>query len=90
MCLAIPAKLVEIDGTLGKAEVGGARREVDLRLVGRVRVGDYVIIHAGFAIQKLDEEDAHETLSLFREMSATEQTSARQRHIRGTGSGRAR
>ncbi len=68
MCLGIPAKVVEIDGNLGKAEVGGVRREVDLRLVEDVGVGDWVILHAGFAIQKLDEKEAAETLSLLEEM----------------------
>ena len=68
MCLGIPAKVVEIDGSLGKAEVGGVRREVDLRLIEDVGVGDWVILHAGFAIQKLDEKEAAETLSLLEEM----------------------
>jgi len=68
MCLGIPARVVQVDGTIGKAQIGGVRREVDLRLVEDVRVGDYVILHAGFAIQKLDEKEATETLSLLEEM----------------------
>jgi len=68
MCLAIPAKLVEKKGTLGVAEIGGLRHEVDLRLLEDVKVGDYVIIHAGFGIQKLDTKEAEETLALFKEM----------------------
>jgi len=68
MCLAIPAKVIEKKGTLGIAEIGGLRREVDLRLLEDVKVGDYVIIHAGFGIQKLDIKEAEETLSLLKEM----------------------
>jgi hydrogenase expression/formation protein HypC len=69
MCLAIPAKLVEKKGTLGVAEIGGVRHEVDLRLLEDVKVGDYVIIHAGFGIQKLDTKEAEETLDLLREFT---------------------
>ncbi len=72
MCLGIPAKVVEIHGALGKAEVGGVKREVDLRLVEGVGVGDYVILHAGFAIQKLNEREANETLSLLEEMFSSD------------------
>ncbi len=68
MCLAIPAKLIEKKGTLGVAEIGGVRHEVDLRLLEDVKVGDYVVIHAGFGIQKLDTKEAEETLSLLKEM----------------------
>lgn len=68
MCIAIPAKLIEKKGTLGVAEIGGVRHEVDLRLLEDVKVGDYVIIHAGFGIQKLDTKEAEETLDLLREM----------------------
>ena len=64
MCLGIPAKVVEKTNGAGIAEIGGVKREVDLRLVEEAKVGDYVILHAGFAIQKLDEEEAKETLEL--------------------------
>lgn len=68
MCIAIPAKLIEKKGTLGIAEIGGLRHEVDLRLLEDIQVGDYVIIHAGFGIQKIDTKEAEETLSLLKEM----------------------
>jgi hydrogenase expression/formation protein HypC len=68
MCLAIPMKLIKIKGEMGLVEVGNVRREVGLQLVEDVKAGDYLIVHAGFAIQKLDEKDALETLALFREM----------------------
>ena len=69
MCLAVPMKLVEIRGDTAVAEMGGVRREVNVQLLEGAGVGDYVIVHAGFAIQKLDREDAEETLRLFREMA---------------------
>jgi len=68
MCLAIPMKILEIKGDKGVVEIGGTQREVGLQLQKDVQVGDYVIVHAGFAIQKLDEKDALETIELFREM----------------------
>ena len=69
MCLGIPVKVVEIKGKQGVGDIGGVKREVDLRFLEDVKVGDYVILHAGFAIQKLNEEDAKETLSLLEKMS---------------------
>lgn len=68
MCLGIPVKIIDKKGTLGIAELGGVKREVDLQLVEDVEIGDYVILHAGFAIQKLDEYEANETLALLREL----------------------
>ncbi|MCK5328469.1 MAG: HypC/HybG/HupF family hydrogenase formation chaperone [Candidatus Latescibacteria bacterium] len=69
MCLAVPMRLVRREGDFGVAEVGGIEREIGLQLVDEVAVGDFVIVHAGFAIQKLDEEAAQETLALFEEMA---------------------
>lgn len=68
MCLGIPVKVIEVDGQLGVADVGGARREISLLLLDDVRPGEYVILHAGFAIQKMDEEEAAKTLALLREL----------------------
>ncbi len=67
MCWAIPAKIVETDGDVGKAELAGMLREVGLQLIDDPQVGDYVLIHAGFAIQKLDQEEALESLRLWQE-----------------------
>ena len=69
MCLAVPMKLVEISDDTAVAEIGGVRREVNVQLLEGAGVGDYVMVHAGFAIQKLDREDAEETLRLFRRMA---------------------
>lgn len=68
MCWAVPTKVIEIDGDLGKVEIGGTVREVGLQLLTDAQVGDYVLIHAGFAIQKVDEREAAETLELLAEM----------------------
>jgi hydrogenase expression/formation protein HypC len=68
MCLAIPAKVIKIDGEMATIDMGGVTRSVSLMLVADVAVGDYVIVHAGFAIHKVDPREAHESLRLFREM----------------------
>ncbi|MDD5297516.1 MAG: HypC/HybG/HupF family hydrogenase formation chaperone [Rhodocyclaceae bacterium] len=69
MCLAIPAKVVELrDGDMAVVELGGVRKEVSLALVDGVVEGDYVIIHVGYALTRLDQEEAAKTLALFAEM----------------------
>ena len=74
MCLAIPAKVLEWKGDHASVDFGdGTRREVNISLVD-VHVGDYVIVHAGFAIQILDEKEARETLKLWEEIVGLEQT----------------
>lgn len=67
MCLGIPMRVVEKEGPTGLVELGGVRQRANLQLVDDVGIGDYVILHAGFAIQKLDEEEARETISLLNE-----------------------
>jgi len=67
MCLAIPSKIVEIASNIATIDVEGIRRQCSLMLVEDAQVGDYVIVHAGFAIQKLDEQTALESLALLRE-----------------------
>lgn len=71
MCLAIPAKVIEVDEVFktGKVDYLGTKVRADLALLENVHVGDWVIVHAGFAISKLDEKDAQETLSLLREIA---------------------
>ncbi|NLY55676.1 MAG: HypC/HybG/HupF family hydrogenase formation chaperone [Firmicutes bacterium] len=69
MCLAVPAKVTEINGFLAKVEIYGNTREVGIRLVPDVQVGDWVLIHAGFALEKIDEERARETLKILEEMA---------------------
>lgn len=67
MCLAIPSKITKIDNEMATINVDGVQREVSLLLLGGANVGDYVIVHAGFAINKIDEKIAKETLTLLRE-----------------------
>jgi hydrogenase expression/formation protein HypC len=72
MCLAVPGKLLEIwtrDGTrMATVDFGGIRKEVCLEFVPDIEVGDYTIVHVGFALQKMDEAVALETLALFQQM----------------------
>lgn len=70
MCLAIPACVVAIDGDNATVDLGGVRKDVSLALVEDVAVGDYVIVHVGYALNKLDPEEAARTLALFAEMGA--------------------
>lgn len=67
MCLAIPSKIIEINDQMGIIDVAGVKREASLLLLEEPRVGDWVIVHAGFAIQKLDEAAAQESLRYLRE-----------------------
>lgn len=69
MCLAAPARITKIEGERGWVEVAKVMREANLQLLPGVKVGDYVLLHAGFAIQKLDEEEAEKTLKLLREIA---------------------
>ena len=69
MCLGIPAKIIEInkEKTAGKVDISGVKKEINIQLVPEVKTGDYVLLHAGFAIQILDEKEAKETISLLNE-----------------------
>lgn len=73
MCVGVPMQVISIDGDQAMTEVDGVKREASLMLLGdEVTVGDFVIVHAGFAISKLDEEDARETLAMMREVFTPE------------------
>jgi hydrogenase expression/formation protein HypC len=72
MCLGVPAKILETGGGTAVVELGGVRREISVMLVDDVSVGEWVIIHAGFAIEKLSEEAAEQTLALFREIAGSD------------------
>jgi len=70
MCLAIPAKVVQkLDNDQAVVEVGGVRNNISLMLVDGVEIGDYVIVHVGFAITRLDVEEAEKSLALFEDMT---------------------
>ncbi len=68
MCLSIPAKVVEINGNIAEVSVGGTIFKAGLQLVENVEIGDYILLHTGFAIQKVSEKEALETLKLLTEM----------------------
>lgn len=71
MCLAVPAKIVSLEGSgQGVASYMGSEVRVNFTLVPQAKPGDWVIIHAGFAISIVDDEEARETLRLFKEMAA--------------------
>ena len=72
MCLGVPAKILETGDGTAFVELGGVRREISLMLVDDVSDGEWVIVHAGFALQKLSEEEAEQTLALFREIAVTD------------------
>lgn len=72
MCLAIPAKIVDRKDFMATVEISGVTRQVSLMLLPDAQVGDYVLVHAGFAIQTVDEEEARRTLALLEEIAAHE------------------
>lgn len=73
MCLGIPMEVVEIAGNRAWVSAGGTKRQIRLDIIDeRPEVGDYVIVHAGFAIHRIDEEIAKETLEMFKEMVSYE------------------
>ena len=68
MCLAVPVRVIEIEGQVGRVELGGVLRDISLALTPEAQLGDYVLVHTGFAISVLDEEEAQESLKLFAEL----------------------
>ena len=73
MCLAVPVKVVEVDGSFGKVDAEGVKRKVSFQLMPDVKVGDYVLVHAGFAIEKINEKEAKRTLQLLSELALAQQ-----------------
>jgi hydrogenase expression/formation protein HypC len=71
MCLAIPGKIIEIvdaENQIAKVDVGGVRRNINIGMIDDTKVGDYVLIHVGFAMTKIDEQQAEETLHVLKEI----------------------
>jgi hydrogenase expression/formation protein HypC len=73
MCLAIPTLIKSIDGSQAEVEIGGVTRKISVAMTPEAKVGDYVIVHTGFALSVLDQEEAEETLRLFAEIAALEE-----------------
>jgi len=77
MCLAIPVKIEEIkDSETAIADIGGVRKEINVALITDLAVGDYVIMHVGYALNKIDPEEAERTLALFAELDELSQQQA--------------
>lgn len=76
MCLAIPARIVSVEpgGQIGQADVGGVSKEVSLALLDEVAIGDYVLIHVGCALSRIDEDEAKRTLYLIEEVARMHET----------------
>jgi len=72
MCLAIPAEVVEIDGDNAQVSLAGVKKEISLALVDDIVVGDYVLIHVGYALNKISPQEAEKTLQLFAEAGMLE------------------
>ncbi len=68
MCLAVPVQVVSIEGNEAEVEIGGVRRRVSIMLTPEVKVGDYVLLHTGYAINVINEAEAQETLKILEEM----------------------
>lgn len=89
MCLAVPGKVVEIQGVgelrMGKVDFSGVQRQACLAYVPEVEVGDYVLIHVGFAISRIDEADALETLAILTEMAELGEASPAEGAVDGKG-----
>ena len=77
MCLAIPSKVTKIENGIGTIDADGVRRTCSLLLVDEVKVGDYVIVHAGFALRKVDEAAAMETINFLKEAAAAAEEAAK-------------
>ncbi|MFA4934314.1 MAG: HypC/HybG/HupF family hydrogenase formation chaperone [Candidatus Methanoperedens sp.] len=73
MCLAVPARITTINGEEAVLDYGGVTRKANISMLSDVKVGDYVLVHVGYAISKMDEEEALETLKLWDEMLAAAQ-----------------
>jgi hydrogenase expression/formation protein HypC len=69
MCLAVPALVLKIDGDYAEVDFGGMKKKVCISLVPEVQVDEYVIVHTGYAIEKMKPEEAKKTLALFEEMA---------------------
>jgi hydrogenase expression/formation protein HypC len=88
MCLAIPVRIAELKGDMAVGEVGGIEREISVMMTPGVKVGDYAVVHAGFALQVVDQQEAEENLRILTEMArATEAARQRARRSRANRTG---
>lgn len=80
MCLGVPMRVHSIDGSSAKVELGGVTKEISTMLLPSAKVGDYVIVHAGFAIERIDVEAAQRTIEYLREIVAEQETKSSGNH----------
>ena len=73
MCLAVPARITKIEGTMAEAELGGITRQVSVLFTPDVKIGDYVVMHAGYAINILDQQEAEATFRLLEEVMSSDE-----------------
>jgi hydrogenase expression/formation protein HypC len=73
MCLAVPVRVVSIEGNEAEVEIGGVRRRVSIVLTPEAKVGDYVLLHTGYAINVVNEAEAQETLKILEEMASLDE-----------------
>lgn len=73
MCLAVPVQVVSIEGDEADVEIGGVKRRISIALTPEVKIGDYVLLHTGFAINVVDEAEAQETLKIFEQIARLEE-----------------
>ena len=83
MCLAIPGEVIEINGKEAIVDFGGVQREVRIDTLDNVEVGEYVIVHTGFAIEKLDKKEAEKTLEVWKEMEKAQESVDPQKKNKG-------
>lgn len=76
MCLAIPAKIISVDGTTAHCEMSGVTKDVDISLTPQAKAGDWVIVHVGFALQVIDPEKAAETLAAMQAVADAQKSDA--------------
>jgi len=73
MCLAVPVRVVSVEGNEAEVEIGGVRRRVSIMLTPEAKVGDYVLLHTGYAINVINEAEAQETLKILEEMASLDE-----------------
>lgn len=83
MCLAVPVQVVAVYGEEAEVDIGGVRRRVSIVLMPEVKVGDYVLLHTGYAINVVDEAEAQETLKILTEMAALDEDISENPVVRG-------
>ena len=73
MCLAVPVQVISVEGDEAEVEIGGVKRRVSIMLTPDVRVGDYVLLHTGYAINVVDQREAEETLKIFEQIASLDE-----------------